>query len=53
MEIIHSISTEHKKTYKVSLPGHKVENEIEYRKTGCVLFTRDPNHMVPLIELQG
>ena len=42
-----------KLTLSISAWTFKWRMKLNTGKTECVLFTRDPNHTVPLVELQG
>ena len=50
LELAHSLK---KDLQSISAWTFKWRMKLNTGKTECVLFTRDPNHTVPLVELQG
>ena len=50
LELAHSME---KDLQSISAWTFKWRMKLNTRKTECVLFTRDPNHTVPSVELQG
>ena len=49
LELAHNMK---KETQSISAWTFKWRMKLNTGKTECVLFTRDPNHTVPLVELQ-